>query len=58
MNVQKPYFDNRSKYVGDFMFLLKEGDEEEPVVHNEAAVFRLGVKQGFNNPHSSCLSQK
>ena len=29
-----------SKYVGDFLFLLKEGEEEEPVVHNEAAVFR------------------
>ena len=33
-----------SKYVGDFLFLLKEGEEEEPVVHNEAAVFRWEQK--------------
>ena len=29
-----------SKYVGDFLFLMKEGEDEEPVIHNEAAVFR------------------
>ena len=29
-----------SKYVGDFLFFMKEGEEEEPVIHNEAAVFR------------------
>ena len=29
-----------SKYIGDFLFFMKEGEEEEPVIHNEAAVFR------------------
>ena len=33
-----------SKYVGDFLFLLKEGEDEEPVIHNEAAVFKWEQK--------------